>query len=128
VEHRQSRSCGAGSGWSNIRFSGFGPDGNAANVRSFISYSERAAELHPNCHSPLSSRSINYNGAQGVERAEFALIRDVVEVSDSELSKQVASLEPGPFTALRDIAAQDIPAPAGAAEETAALVRESDMN
>jgi DNA-binding MarR family transcriptional regulator len=29
----------------------------------------------------------------GLDKAEFALVRDVVEVSDSELSKQVATLE-----------------------------------
>jgi DNA-binding MarR family transcriptional regulator len=87
----------------------------------------------------------------GLYRAEFALIRDVVEVSDSELSKQVASLEAAGYvgvekgrvgrrprtwlsitpdgasayqahlTALRDIAARDIPAQAPAAEDTAAL-------
>jgi DNA-binding MarR family transcriptional regulator len=80
----------------------------------------------------------------GLDKAEFALVRDAVEVSDSELSKQVATLEAAGYVrvdkgkvgrrprtwlsitaggasayrmhlkALRDIAAQDIAAPASA--------------
>lgn len=36
----------------------------------------------------------------GVERAEFALVRDGVEVSDSVLSKQVALLEQAGYVAV----------------------------
>jgi hypothetical protein len=86
-----------------------------------------------------------------LEKAEFAFIRDAVEISDSELSKQVAGLEAAGYvrvemgagacavrrsgcrspgwrvrdqahlTALRGIAGQDMPAPTSAAAERVAL-------
>jgi DNA-binding MarR family transcriptional regulator len=86
----------------------------------------------------------------GLDRAEFALVRDAIEVTDSELSKQVATLEAAGYvrvdkgkvgrrprtwlsitpdgasayrahlTALRDIAAQDIAAEGMAAQAVAA--------
>ncbi|MGL5865637.1 MAG: winged helix-turn-helix domain-containing protein [Dermatophilaceae bacterium] len=37
----------------------------------------------------------------GVDEAEFAAVRDAVEVSDSVLSKQVATLEQGGYVTVR---------------------------
>jgi DNA-binding MarR family transcriptional regulator len=86
----------------------------------------------------------------GLDRAEFALVRDAIEVTDSELSKQVATLEAAGYvrvdkgrvgrrprtwlsitqdgasayrahlTALRDIATKDIAAQEMAAQAVAA--------
>nr|WP_269449692.1 transcriptional regulator [Auraticoccus cholistanensis] len=42
-------------------------------------------------HAPVRFSIMAY--LAGVERAEFALVRDAVEVSDSQLSKQAATLE-----------------------------------
>jgi DNA-binding MarR family transcriptional regulator len=90
----------------------------------------------------------------GLDRAEFALVRDVIEVTDSELSKQVATLEAAGYvrvdkgkvgrrprtwlsitsdgasayrahlTALRDIAEQDIAAQ-GMAPQAVTLATDS---
>ena len=90
----------------------------------------------------------------GLDKAEFALVRDAVEVSDSELSKQVATLEAAGYVrvdkgkvgrrprtwlsitpdgasayrthlnALRDIAAQDIVARPVSAEAASPLAGE----
>jgi len=90
----------------------------------------------------------------GLDKAEFALVRDAVEVSDSELSKQVATLEAAGYVrvdkgkvgrrprtwlsitaggasayrthlkALRDIAAQDIAARPASAETAESLTSE----
>ena len=87
----------------------------------------------------------------GLDKAEFALVRDTVEISDSDLSKQVATLEAAGYvqvdkgkvgrrprtwlsitrdgtsayrthlTALRDIAAQEIETQGGSKQGTAAL-------
>ncbi|MGW4643481.1 winged helix-turn-helix domain-containing protein [Sphaerisporangium sp. NPDC004334] len=57
------------------------------------------AELDPVIHAPVRLRVVSLLAA--VEEAEFAFVRDEVEVSDSVMSKHAAALESAGYVAIR---------------------------
>ncbi|MET8157471.1 transcriptional regulator [Sphaerisporangium sp. NPDC005289] len=57
------------------------------------------AELDPAIHAPVRLRVMSLLAA--VEEAEFAFVRDEVEVSDSVMSKHAAALESAGYVAIR---------------------------
>ncbi|MFC7385863.1 winged helix-turn-helix domain-containing protein [Sphaerisporangium rhizosphaerae] len=56
-------------------------------------------ELNPVIHAPVRLRVMSLLAA--VEEAEFAFVRDEVEVSDSVMSKHAAALESAGYVAIR---------------------------